>query len=403
MGKTELFTLGNIYPSDFLKADEQPRFEPVELKLVMNDEGIVTLDKMAPKEAMWGERYWYRSGINFSMRRELKSIVKSILRVMSFKDNSVFLDIACNDGTLLSHVPFYFNKIGIDPIGGSFKEEAKEYGTIVQDYFSPSAYYSVTDKKASVITSIAMFYDIENPEEFIKGIYQIMDDEGIWVMQLSYSPLMIHQNAFDNICHEHYAYYTLSNLYRLLARGGFTIVDTKLSDANGGSVRLYIRKKIANPSLFGTQPYRDICSFRTQSILAYEQDRYYENSQTWRNWFHEIRKLRELTMSFIRKEKAKGKEIWGYGASTKGNTLLQFFGLDNTLLTAIAERNPDKWGLRTVGTNIPIKSEEDMRKANPDYLFIMPWHFIGEFKEREKSYLAGGGKFIVPCPKFEVI
>ena len=162
-------------------------------------------------------------------------------------------------------------------------------------------------------------------------------------------------------------------------------------------------KSIADTKKFSTQPNRDVCEFRVKSILEYEKSLKLDSVETWTNFFDDINKLKETTLNFIKTEKAKGKTIWGYGASTKGNTLLQYFGLDNTLIDGIAERSIYKWGLKTVGTNIPIYSEDDMRRANPDYLLVLPWHFINEFISRENDFLKNGGKFIVPCPKFEII
>lgn len=214
---------------------------------------------------------------------------------------------------------------------------------------------------------------------------------------------MIKQMAFDNICHEHIYYYSLFNMRNLLERRGFKIVDCQLNDINGGSFRIYVMKEQGDVNKFSTQPNRDVCEFRVNSILEYERTLELDSSETWTKFYSDINDLKERTVNFIKEEKAKGKTIWGYGASTKGNTMLQYFGLDDTLIDGIAERNVYKWGLKTVGTNIPIYSEDDMRRANPDYLLVLPWHFINEFKERESEFLKRGGKFIVPCPKFEII
>lgn len=402
---TELFSLGEIYPSDFLKSDEQPRCQPIELKLMMEANGLVHLEKTAPKEAMWG-RYWYKSGINSSMKNELKGIVDSIIPLMRFEENSIWCDIACNDGTLLSFVPKSFIRIGIDPAEDSFKQESQRHADLIlQNYFSADVYKrsKFGGQKAKVVTCIAMFYDLENSKQFIDDVYEILEDDGLWVMQLSYSPLMLHQVAFDNIVHEHFYYYSLFTLNKLLSDNGFKIMDCQLNDVNGGSFRVYIMKDIGDESKFGTQPYRDVCKFRVEGIKAYEYVSGANLGRTWSLWFDKIKELKQQVVGYIRQEKQKGKTIWCYGASTKGNTLLQYFGLDNTLIDGIAERNIDKWGLRTVGTNIPIYSESDMRKAKPDYLLILPWHFVQDFKEREEEYLSNGGRFIIPCPKFIVI
>lgn len=403
--KSELFTLGKLYVSDFIGKDESSKKEKYELQLIRNADGVVRLKNTAPLNIMYGE-YWYRSGITNTMKNELSDIVKSITDIFVGNKEDIWLDIACNDGTLLSYVPKEYIKIGIDPADNTYKQESEKHSDlIIQDYFSNNIYKTSKygDKKAKIITTIAMFYDLENPDQFIKDVYETLDDDGLWVIQLSYTPLMLHQMAFDNICHEHIYYYSLYDMKNLMNRNGFDIIDTQLNDINGGSFRIYIMKKDSNKTKFGSQPHRDVCTFRVNSLLEYEKSLMLQDNTIWFNFYNKLLELKKQTVDFIKEEKTKGKTIWGYGASTKGNTLLQYFELDSTMIDGIAERSTFKYGLKTVGTNIPIFSEEEMRKAKPDYLLILPWHFINEFKEREKQYLMDGGKFIVPCPKFEII
>lgn len=389
----ELFSLGEIYPSDFLAEGQEPTTEKVELKLIMDDDGLVRLEKTAPMNKMYG-KYWYRSGINQTMKDALKDVVYSILKL---KKSGNWLDIACNDGTLLSYVPVTFVTVGVDPAEDSFKDEAKKHCDFhIQDFFSKEIFKG-ENPKFDVITSIAMFYDVPNPKKFIQDIYDILDDDGVWVMQLSYSPLMMRQLAFDNICHEHIYYYSMQGIIDLLNANRFMVVDCELNDINGGSFRVYIKK--LSPKL----RIKDDAYFRIKSLLELEKSTEANSFFAWKEFAKRIESLKAVTTDFINNQKALGKSIWAYGASTKGNTLLQYFGLDNTMIDAIADRNPSKHGLRTIGSNIPIKSEEAMREAQPDYLLILPWHFISEFKERESEYLCKGGKFIVPCPEFKII
>ena len=402
----KLFSLGDLYVSDFLKENENNRGGKVDMTLMLDEKtGLVRLEQAAPLDTMYG-KYWYRSGINNTMKTELKNIVDSINNIIDLKENDLWVDIACNDGTLLSYVSEDLIRIGIDPVDEDYVvESSKHSDLIIQDYFSSDIFKrsKFGSLKAKVVTSIAMFYDLEEPSKFIKDVYDIIDDNGVWVLQLSYSPLMIKQVAFDNICHEHIYYYSLFNLKQLFEDNGFKLMDVQLNDINGGSFRVYCMKQNSNESKFSTQPYRDVCNFRINSLLEYEKTLNLDKEDTWLNFYDKILNLKSKTVSFITEEKAKGKKIWGYGASTKGNTLLQFFNLDNTLIDGIAERSKFKFGLKTVGTNIPIYSESEMRDANPDYLLILPWHFIDEFIERESEFLKNGGKFIVPCPEFKII
>lgn len=402
----DLFSLGKTYVSDFMKPRQKPKIDPLELKLCLAPKsGLVQLSHTAPLDEMY-RHYWYRSGTNTTMTKELEQIATSTQDLIKTEPNDLFIDIGCNDGTLLSFVDPKLIRLGFDPAKNGFKELSQKHANlIIDDYFNYKAVAKSQygNKKAMAITSIAMFYDLEDPNKFVKDISQVLHDDGLWVLQMSYLPLMLQQLAFDNVCHEHLEYYSLSSLIKLLSRHGLTVVDCLLNDINGGSFRVYIRKTKADPTRFATAPHRDVADYRVQAILSHEKQLKLDSPKTYLDFYKKSEKLKNQTVAFIQKERKEGKTIWGYGASTKGNTLLQWFGLNNKLIDAIAERSPAKYGLRTIGTNIPIKSEEEMRKAQPDYLLVLPWHFIKEFKNRESEYLAKGGKFIVPCPKFEII
>jgi len=402
----KLFSFGELYVSDFIKQEEDARAGKHDLTLIIDERyGAVRLEKCTPIHSMFG-KYWYRSGINTTMRNELSDIVESVLKVQRLKDGDLWLDIACNDGTLFNYVPNHIKKLGIDPAEDSFTDESRLIADeIIQDYFTLESYNrsQFVTKKAKVITCIAMFYDLDEPIDFLKDVKEVLDDDGLFVVQMSYTPLMIKQLAFDNITHEHVYYWSLSSLNKVMTEAGLKIVDCQLNDVNGGSFRIYIKKENSDETKFATRPFRDVCNVRVESILNWEQTQNLDSENTWIDFYQRVQDLKKETVDFIKQEKLKGKKICGYGASSKGNTLLQYFKLDETLLDAIAERSPFKYGHKTIGTNIPILSEEDVRNMNPDYMLVLPWHFISEFIEREHEFLNRGGKFIVPCPKFEVI
>ena len=399
-----LFSLGDLYMWDFLPTNEGPRFPKVPLELTLAAEsGLIQLRHTAPFDDMY-KTYWYRSSTNESMVEELRSLATSTAKQMRVGKDDLWIDIGCNDGTLLSFLPKEAIRIGYDP--NDYKAISQKHANlIVNDYFNAKAFRASPygKKKAKVITSIAMFYDLEDPHSFVKDVYDVLDDNGLWVIQMSYLPLMLAQLAFDNICHEHLEYYSLSSLKYLLDQHDLKIVDCQLNEVNGGSFRIYIRKTKAEPSTFASASYRDVAAFRVGSILAYEKTLRLNSPKTYKDFYKRACDLRDQTLKFMRAEKKKGKKIWAYGASTKGNTLLQWWGIDNSLVDGIAERSEPKFGLKTVGTNIPITSEAEMRKAKPDYLLVLPWHFIDSFVSREQAFLKGGGAFIVPCPRFEII
>ncbi|MCF7815429.1 MAG: methyltransferase domain-containing protein [Candidatus Pacebacteria bacterium] len=401
----ELFTLGELHISDFIDPDIEPRLEPVELKMMLAPKsGLVQLAHTADFDAMYRE-YWYRSGTNATMRQELKEIAESATKMIHPTSDDVWLDIGCNDGTLLANVDPSIKRVGFDPALNTFlEEESKKHADeVIVDYFTADKYKETGLQKAKIITSIAMFYDLEEPHAFVSDIYDSLDDEGLWIIQMSYLPLMLKQLAFDNICHEHLEYYSLESLIYLLDQHDLRVVDCQLNDINGGSFRIYIRKKDATASLFATAPYRDVAQMRIDGILALEEKMNLKDPRTYTDFFSQIQELKKQTMDFIEQAKLDGKKIMGYGASTKGNTLLQWYGLNDNHIDGIAERSSIKYGKKTAGSNIPIFSEEEARNKKPDYMLVLPWHFINEFTTREKEYLEKGGAFIVPCPKFEII
>jgi SAM-dependent methyltransferase len=402
-----LLNLGRLYPSDFLAPDEEPRSEPFPLELVMDDDGVVHLAEQPPPELLWGERYWYRSDTNASMLRALGDVVASVgqWRGHDVGDpGDVWVDIASNDGTLLSQVMGY-TRVGVDPAGGPFAAEArKRADDVITAPFSWAAWQDSPfgSRQAKVVTCVAMFYDLMDPTEFLADVAKLLAPDGLFVLQMSYTPLMLEQLAFDNICHEHARYYTMRSLRATLQGAGFRVIDATLNDVNGGSFRVVAVRQDADETAFGSAPMRDVGRFRVNA-LAWAEEGTYDKKKVWEFFARRLFMLKCEVRNFVHDAHRQGKTVWGYGASTKGNTLLQYFGLDNTLIDAITDAQPSKWGRRTVGTNIPIVSDEEMRKANPDYLLVLPWHFIDGFRKREADYLASGGKFIVPCPRFEII
>jgi len=414
---TELFSLGELYISDFIKTHGDYRgVKKWDLTMMLSPETqCLQLKENADKDFMFG-KYWYHSNTNASMQTELQDIATKVMKLSKINvSDKIFLDIASNDGTLLSFVPkqSYFT-VGIDPAEGVFQDEAKQKCNLaIQDFFSKEVYEKAVSivgldsiilrRNASIVTCIAMFYDLEDPKKFLDDVYDIMQNDGLFVIQQSYMPLMIKQLAFDNICHEHVFYHSLYSMEYILKQSGFKVVDVELNDVNGGSFRLYIQKENAHPSSFGSSPYRDVANMRLASLRTYEANMHLEQVETYMTFWNNIQELKDQTINFIKEAREQGKSIWVYGASTKGNTLLQWFGLDSEIIDGAAERSPYKYGLKTIGTNIPIHSEQSMRNVKPDYLLVLPWHFINEFTLRESDYLTNGGHFIVPCPKFEII
>lgn len=395
-----LFSLGDLYVSDFLKKGEEPKGPPCEMALGFDPiSKSVQLTKQPSADLMWGSMYFYRSAVNPSMMVALADLAdKTCKSVPEKPGKAVYVDIASNDGYLLSTVDASkYHRVGIDP--SDYPEALENSDTIIRDYFSAAAFRKAGFKKAARISCAACFYDVNEPEKFLRDAYKILEDDGVFTLQLSYTPANIMQTELGVICHEHLCYYNLTSLKWMTDRVGFVIKDVELNNVNGGSIRLYLQKATA-PDNYLTAADRDICKIRVDSLLQWEEKNGFNNKKVYIDFYKRILSLKKQTTDFIKQAKADSKSVWGYAASTKGNTLLQLFGLDNTLIDGIAEKQAVKWGRRTIGTNIEIYSEDDMRAAHPDYLLILPWFFKQTFIEREKVYLDKGGVMIFPAPEF---
>ena len=380
-------------------SDPDPILEKFPLELIRCTKpecGLVQLRHSTPSEFLY-ERYFYRSGINKTMTENLKEITNQAISKVELRDNDIVLDVGCNDGTLLKN---YQEKnlrvVGIDP-AKNMAEFSKESGAnIIVDYFNSKLFLNhYGDDKAKIITSISMFYDLENPNEFVSDIVKILAKDGIWVIELKYLPTMIFQNAFDNIVHEHIEYYHFSVIEYMLKNHGLKAVDVSLNDSNGGSIRIFVKHDDQSIDENSEKHLSDLRSSESKLQLNTEQP--------YKEFFQRCEKLKNETISFIKTEIEAGKKIHAYGASTKGNTILQYYGLDDKIIDVIADRNPDKWSRKTIGTNLEIISEEKSRSLKPDYFLILPWHFLEEFREREQEFFKNGGKFIVPLPDFKII
>lgn len=355
--------------------------------------GLLQMEHSVPSEILYAA-YWYRSGTNNTMRAHLKDIVDSVIQTIPNVKHPSVLDIGCNDGTLLGYYPKHFIKYGCDP--SDVAQEVKD-ATVVQDIFPSEELFRLLEgKKMDVITSIAMFYDLEDPVSFVKGISRFLSSQGVWVFEMSYMPRMLALNSYDTICHEHLEYYSLAVLEKILALGGMKVFKISFNDINGGSIRCYATHK---SSSFHDLPenYQLINEVRHKEFdLMLDTDKPYVDFQ------HRIDAMKGELHALLLRLKQEGKSVHVYGASTKGNTILQWCGIDHSLVACAAERNPDKYGARTLGTDIPIVSEEESRAMNPDYYLVLPWHFRAEFLEREKEALDKGTGFIFPVPGIEI-
>ena len=334
--------------------------------------------------------YYYKSGVNQTMREHLSALAKELDARLNFKPDDVVVSIGANDGTELKAYPDSVVKFGFEPAQNLAKELKKVADYTIVDFFNQDAYYTFTRKQARAITAISMFYDLDDPNTFLKDVKAILAKDGIFVIQQNYLPSMIENNAVDNMVHEHLEYYSMLSLSRLLERNGLKIFDVEFNNLNGGSFRTYIAHIESAPS----QTPEVIRAMNRELQMGLDTPRPYLAFE------NRVKENSKKLRVFVKEQAIeKMRTVFVYGASTRGNTLLQVVGLDYRYLSFAVERNPAKWGTKTIGTEIPIISEEEARKRRPDFMLVLPWHFIGEFVEREMPYLLSGGVFIVPLPE----
>ena len=377
------------------KGEPDPPLAPLVLVRCSDCQLVQLLHSVAPGE-MYTRHYGYRSGTNATMREHLAGLAAWVEARLPLKTGDIVVDIGCNDGTLLkSYSTPGLLRMGIDPLVEKFRDQLPPDIRLYEGLFSPASARTLCgDEKAAVVTAIAMFNHVESPVEFFGAVGSVLAPEGLWVLEQTYLPTMLETNGFDAVCHEHLTYYALRQIEWLAEASGLRVFDVELNGCNGGSFRLALCRKDASHRA------RDE---RIGALRRLEENMGLGARAPYEAFQRRIEKLRDELSTFIATEQARGKRFYLYGASTKGNTLLQYCGLDAGKIVAAAERNPEKWGCRTPLTGIPILSESECRAAKPDYFLVLPWHFRDEFIRREAEFLAAGGKLIFPLPEFEIV
>lgn len=346
-------------------------------------------------DEMYGENYGYRSGLNNSMVKHLQQKIHTLEQLVCPAENDIVLDIGSNDATSLKAYTRRLRKVGIDPTGAKFKEFYTDDIALVPDFFSAANFRKIFPaEKAKIITSIAMFYDLESPAAFVRDIALVLEDDGIWHFEQSYMPSMLRTTSYDTICHEHLEFYSFQVVKKLLETNGLRVIDVQMNAINGGSFAVTACK--ASAKYTSNLPV-------INWLLSQEGDMGLDTPRPYRDFEERVFKHQKNLTDLVKSLVADGKTIVGYGASTKGNVLLQFCGLGPNLIRCIAEVNPDKYGSYSPGTNIPIVSEEEARALKPDYFLVLPWHFKHGILEKEENFRASGGKFIFPLPEIEIV
>ncbi len=387
-------TLTGVFPRS---PDEPITRGPLELVKCLGDEacGLVQLRHTYDSSEMYGDNYGYRSSLNQSMVRHLREKVSALLAHFPIAPGDVVLDIGSNDGTLLSFMPESAERVGMDPTITRYAQYYQPGIRAVPAFFSADSFRELYgDRRASIVTSIAMFYDLGDPLTFVADIASVLAPDGVWHLEQSYLLTMLAQNAYDTICHEHVEYYALRQIQWMLRRSGLRILDVELNDVNGGSFSLTVCHEGA----------RHVSNHA--AIEALERLELTEGLETlapYREFARRVAAHRDDLVALLSRLRADGATVLGYGASTKGNVILQYCGLTAREIPAMAEVNADKFGALTPGSLIPIIPEAEARARRPEYLLVMPWHFRDNLIQREADYLARGGRMIFPLPEISVV
>jgi NDP-4-keto-2,6-dideoxyhexose 3-C-methyltransferase len=352
--------------------------------------GLLQLKHTIDRDMMYGDGYGYKSGVNHTMSNHLKTIVEYAMTIVKVKKGDVVVDIGSNDGTLLNCYPCVLWKIGVDPSAEKFRSNYDKNTTLFTDYFTKKVLDGIP--KAKIITSIAMFYDLQTPLDFMTDIKNCLDFNGVWITEMAYLPYMLKNNSFDTICHEHLEYYGMRQIKWMADEVGLDVLNVELNDTNGGSFMV----TLAHPGSNISKNYSAI-----KTLIAKEIDDGLDTMLPYMHFHRDIQSIASQLKTIIRRINDQGEIVFGYGASTKGNVILQYAGITKNDLVAIADRNPSKYNCFTP-TGIPIISEKEARLMKPDYFLVLPWHFKKEILEREKEYISQGGKFIFPLPTITI-
>lgn len=358
--------------------------------------GLVQLRHSYDHAEMYGTNYGYRSSLNKSMVRHLADKVEGLLELVHLTPADLVLDIGSNDGTLLSNYPVEGpTLVGMDPTAGKFRELYRPDIRVVPDFFSATTLRRhFPGRRVKLVTSIAMFYDLEAPQAFADQIAGILAADGVWHFEQSYLPTMLRTTSYDTICHEHLEYYALRQIKWIIDRAGLKIIDVTFNAVNGGSFAITVAPAAA--------PYPE-CTDKIQAILDEEDRMGLGMFGTYLTFATRVMEHKIELLTTLRGIAARKMKVLGYGASTKGNVVLQYCGLSAAEIPCIADVNSDKFGCVTPGSWIPIVSEADAKAADPDYFLVLPWHFRENLVEREQEFLRSGGRMIFPLPAIEVV
>ncbi len=389
----KLFSLGDMcFTGKFPRKGQKINRKPITVVICSNC-NLVQLNHNFDLKYLYGPDYGYRTGVNKTMISHVKDVAKKLSKKTKLKKNDSVLDIASNDGSLLNSYNKNIFTVGIDPILNKYLEKYKTINIKIPDFFTANKIKKRTKKKFKIITALSVFYDSTDPNKFLTDAKKLLSKDGIFLLEFADLASIIQNKMFDTICHEHLEYYSSEVIINLCKKNGLRVFDIKSNDINGASKQYFVCHENSN--------YKDN-KLVLNKVLRLERSLKLSSINTFKNFIKSINNSRKKLYRLLKKYKKLGKKIHCYGASTKGNVLLQYFGIDNKIIDYVAERNNNKFNLYTPGTNIKIISEALSRFYKPDYYLVLPWHFKKEILSRESLTIKKGTKFIFPLPKLEI-
>lgn len=362
---------------------------------------LVQITETVPPEKLFRE-YLYFSSFSDTMLAHAQKLAERMTKSRGLDGQRLVVEIASNDGYLLQ----YYKRAGVRVLG---IEPAENIAQVARDergvetlceFFSEdlARQLKLNGQGADVLHAHNVLAHVADLNGFVCGLELLLKDDGVAIIEVPYVKEMIDRCEFDTIYHEHLCYFSLTALDHLFQRNGLAIGDVELLPIHGGSLRIFVQQKAALSTKDKPEG-----SLRVQQMLKEEALWGVGSPEFYRGFAAKVDSLRGQLLQTLAELKARGKGIAAYGASAKGSTLLNYFGIGQETIDFVADRSPIKQGLYTPGTHLPIYAPEKLLQAMPDYVLLLTWNFAGEILAQQAEYRRRGGRFVIPIPEVSVV
>lgn len=378
-----------LAPADLAKPE--PKF-PLRLA-VCKSCWMLQITDLVPPVDLFSE-YLYFSSFSDLMLRHSREACEGYLREFGLNSRSLVVEVASNDGYLLQNfVKANVPCLGIEPAANIAKVAREKRIETLVEFFGKqlAAELASKNRQADLILGNNVFAHAPDTNDFVAGLKTLLKPSGRIALEFPYGADFIEHTEFDTIYHEHVFYFTLTALQPLFERHGLTIFRVQRLPIHGGSLRLFAGHN-------GDHAVEQSVT----NLLAEETGKGVNSLAYYEGFGNQVRAIKDELITLLAKLKQDGKRIAAYGASAKGSTLLNYYGVGADTLDFVADRSTYKQGRLTPGTHIPIVPPEELLKRKPDYTLLLTWNFADEILAQQKAYRDAGGKFIVPIPKVKV-